>query len=459
MKGANVSRRLLFNLFQMNTPSHMTHGTWRHPASQAWRHNDLDYWVELAQMCERAGFDSLFFADVAGLYDQFEGSGEFFVENGIQIPISDPVPLISALTAVTEHLGFVATGSVLQYQPFTWARTASTIDHLSKGRFGWNIVTSYLPNAAQNAGYEGLLDHDERYAWAQEYLDVCCKLWEGSWEDDAIVRDVRTGRFTDPAKVHRIHHRGTRYQVPGPHLVSPSPQRTPVLFQAGTSPQGRDFAARQAEGIFTMSQSPQHVATVVEDLRQRAASYGRDPDRLHFIQGLALVVGSTEAEARALEREIDEYANVEAEAAMLSAAIGVDLSKVDHDLPLADLIEDLPGLRGTVQRMIDSAPAGQVATVGELARHTGKQWRVVGTPEQIADRLEAWRDAGITGINLIALVMPQTYVDFVDHVTPELRRRGLMQHEYAPGTLREKLFPGHGPRLEAPHPAVAHRSW
>jgi len=453
-----MSRRLLFNLFQMNCPSHMTHGTWRHPASRSYQYNDIAYWTDLAKLCERGMFDAMFFADVAGSYGSWKGSEGFYVENAIQIPISDPVALVSALGSVTENIGLVVTGSVLQYHPFTWARMASTIDHHTRGRFGWNIVTSFLPGAARNVGHEGLLSHDERYAWAQEFLDVGFKLWEGSWEDGAVVRDVERGFYTDPNKVHKINHEGARYKVSGPHLVEPSPQRTPVLFQAGTSDQGRDFAARQAEGIFTMSQSPEHAATVVADLKKRAVGYGRDPERLHFIQGLALVVGSTEEEAKALEREIDEYANVEAEAAMMSGAVGLDLSKVDLDAPLTDLLQNLPGLRGTVQRLIDSAPAGSVATVADLARHNGKQWRVVGTPEQIADTLEKWRDAGITGVNLISLVMPKTYEDFVEHMTPELQRRGLMQREYAPGTLREKLFPGSGPRLTAPHPAVNYRS-
>lgn len=453
-----MSRRLLFNLFQMNCPSHMTHGTWRHPASRASSYNDLGYWTELAHLCERGRFDAMFFADVAGLYEPWQGSDDFWIENAIQIPISDPMPLVSALGAVTEHLGFAVTGSVLQYQPFTWARAASTIDHLSNGRFGWNIVTSFLPNAAQNVGHEGLLSHEERYAWADEYLEVCLKLWEASWDEGAVLMDRERNVYTDPRKVHRIHHKGDRYSVMGPHLVEPSPQRTPVLFQAGTSPQGRDFAARNAEGIFTMSQSPEHVATVVADITKRAQAYGRSSDDLHFIQGLAFVVGSTEAEAKALEQDIDAYANVEAEAAMLSAATGVDLSRVDHATPLEELVATLPGLQGTVQRLIDSAPPGSVATVADLARHNGKQWRVVGTPEQIADRLEAWRDAGITGINLISLVMPKTYEDFVEHVTPVLQDRGLMQREYAAGTLREKLFPGRGPRLNAPHPGAALRN-
>src|SRR3954452_19341049 len=264
----------------MNCPSHMTHGSWRHPASRASEYNDLAYWTELAKLCERGRFDALFFADVAGLYNPWKGTDDFFIENAIQIPISDPVPLIAALGAVTENIGFVVTGSVLQYQPFTWARLASTIDHHTKGRFGWNIVTSFLPNAAQNVGHEGLLSHDERYAWAEEYAEVCYKLWEGSWEDGAVLRDAGRGIYTDPSKVHRIHHSGPRYSVMGPHLVEPSPQRTPVLFQAGASPQGRDFAAKHAEGIFTMSQSPEHVASVIADIRQRAAAHGRDPQHL-----------------------------------------------------------------------------------------------------------------------------------------------------------------------------------
>jgi FMN-dependent oxidoreductase (nitrilotriacetate monooxygenase family) len=202
---------------------------WRHPKSRSLEYNSLDLWVEMAEIAERGRFDAIFMADVFGLYGEFRGSWDAIAEHAVQFPVSDPSVLISAMAYATEHLGFVYTNSVLQQHPFAFARAASTLDHLTRGRIGWNVVTSVSRNGSRSMGLPTIVDHDERYRWAAEYLEVTYKLWEGSWEDGAVVQDRATGVMSDPRKIHKINHEGERYRVEGPHLVEPSPQRTPTL--------------------------------------------------------------------------------------------------------------------------------------------------------------------------------------------------------------------------------------
>ncbi len=238
------------NAFTMNCVSHIQQGLWVRDDTRQLEYTQLDPWVELAQILEKGCFDALFLADVVGVYDTYHGGPETSIIEGMQIPVNDPALLIPTMAHVTENLGFAFTSSVLQTHPFTFARQVSTIDHLSNGRVAWNIVTSYLPNAGANLGLGGLLSHDERYDRADEYLDVTYKLWEGSWEDDAVLRDTERGIYADPTKIHPINHVGKHYNVAGPHLSEPSPQRTPLLFQAGSSTRGRSIASKNAECLY-----------------------------------------------------------------------------------------------------------------------------------------------------------------------------------------------------------------
>lgn len=450
-------RPMLYNLFIMNTPSHISHGMWRHPQSRALDYTSLDLWVEMAQLAERGQLDAVFMADVFGLYGEFRGGWDIIAEHAVQFPVNDPSVLISAMAHATSNLGFVYTNSVLQQHPFAFARTASTLDHLTKGRVGWNMVTSVSKNGSRSVGLPTITDHNERYRWVEEYAEVTYKLWEGSWEDDAYVADRATGLMSDPRKIHKINHEGQRYSVEGPHLVAPSPQRTPVLFQAGASAAGMAFAARHAEGVFLVSGSPEAARAKVSKIKDLAVSNGRTPDDIVFMEGAAIVVGSTEDEARRKETEYDEWYDAEAQMAIMSGTIGIDLSFAEPDQPLSDLLEKVPGMRGAVQLVIDTVH-GREATVADLLAHSSKQWRIVGTPESIADKFEDYQAAGIDGFNIMSMLVPGTYEDFVDHVAPVLQRRGLMQSEYAPGTLREKLFPGRGPRLGERHVAASYRN-
>ena len=451
-----MAKRLIFCAFTMNTVSHIYHGLWRHPRTRQLDYNDLDTWTDLAKLLERGRFDAIFLADVIGLYGDYRGGWDTYVREGLQIPSNDPSVLISALAHVTEHLGLAFTSSIVQEHPFNFARRVSTLDHLSKGRIAWNIVTNALANGSRNFGLDDLTEHDERYSWAQEYLEVAYKLWEGSWEDDALLRDVKNGIHADPAKIHKIHHSGKRYRVEGPHLPAPSPQRTPVLAQAGSSTAGRDFAALHAEAQFIIAPSPQSARSQIRDVRSRAVAYGRRHEDIKFLQGLSFAVGSTEEEARRKDNEIDDYLSLDGMLAHASGGIGVDLGDLPCDQPVGDV--QVEGVRSILQAVIASVPDSRAATVGDVARLLGKTTRISGTPEQIADRLQEWSDAGVDGVNLMYSTTPGTFVDFIEYIAPELQRRGLMQREYRPGTLREKLF-GAGQYLPDRHVARSYRYW
>ncbi len=442
------SRRLLFSAFTTVGVPNNVPGLWRHPTARHLDHTDLRQWIELAQLLEAGGFDMLFLADQAGVYDTYHGCADQALRDGIGVPLGDPEVLLSALAAVTDDLGLTFTSSTLQELPFNFARRISTLDHLSGGRVGWNIVTGYLDNAARNFGLPQQLPHDERYRQAEEYLDVVYRLWETSWEDGSLPRDARRGCYADPAKVHPIDFHGGFYDVEGPHLVEPSPQRTPVLFQAGSSSAGRRFAARHAEIVFLIARNPEGASVHINDVRQLAQANGRRAEDIRFIQGLWFVIGSTEEEARCRLAEIEEWVSFEGVLADRSAKLGIDLGAVDLDAPVDEAL--IRGVQGTVRTIRDGTP-DRVQTFRDLAMHLLSA-AVVGTPEQIADRLEDWAAAGVDGVNVMDVPTHWAFADFVEHVVPVLQQRGLMRREHVSGTLREKLG-GAGPRLLDRHPA------
>jgi FMN-dependent oxidoreductase (nitrilotriacetate monooxygenase family) len=449
-----MPKRLILNGFSMNAVSHVFHGFWRRPDTRQTEFNDLEAWIELAQLLERGKFDALFVADILGVDPSYKESWDTYLKEAVQVPINDSGVLVATLVAATEHLGLTFTSSILQEHPFNFAKKVSTLDHLSKGRVGWNIVTSVSHNAAQNFGFDRIVPHDERYRWAEEYVDVLYKLWEGSWEDDAVLADKAAGVYADPAKVHRIHHAGERYKVLGPHLAQPSRQRTPVLFQAGSSHAGRRFAARHAEGTFITALNPVGVRKVTADIRAQVAAAGRDPSDLLFIQGLSFVIGSTEEEAGRKARDLDEYRSDDGLLAHISRDLGVDLGLLERDRPVDDL--KVEGVQGLV-RFFEEANPGRRATVADIGSAYAYNTRLVGTPESIVDALAEWQEAGMDGINVVYQTTPGSFVELIDEVIPLLRKRGLAQAEYAPGTLRERLFPGRPSTLNDRHPAARYR--
>lgn len=455
--GRTLNKRIYFNAFHMNCVVHQSPGLWAHPEDRMHRYKDLGAWVELARLLERGKFDGLFLADVIGVYDVFRGSRDVAARGAVQIPVNDPSLLIPAMAHATEHLGFAYTSSVLQVHPFTFARQISTLDHLTKGRIAWNIVASYLESSGRNFGLAGLLDHDERYAFADEYLEVCYKLWESSWEDGAVLDDRRQRIYVDPAKVHDIHHAGQHFKVDGCHLSEPSPQRTPVLYQAGSSPRGRQFAARHAECVFVTGPTPRVVAECIRDTRERARQQGRDPQDLLFFMFLKVVTGAGESEARRKHDEFLEYVDYEGGLALLGGWTGVDFSRFDPDRPVEYI--ETNAIRSLLQGFTQ-AGAIRKWTIRDVARAVaigGAGPVIVGAPEQVADELMPWVEAGADGFNLAYMITPGTFKDFIDGVVPVLQRRGLMQTEYGDGTYREKLFGTGRARLPQTHPGAHYR--
>lgn len=429
-------KRLLLSAFVMNTGSHIRGGLWRHPEAEQHRFNELSLWQDLARQLEAAKFDALFLADVVGVYGNYGGNTDALIRKGLQVPSNDPLVLASALAATTDNLGLAITSSTIQAHPFTFARQLSTLDHLSGGRVAWNIVTSALKNAHRNFGAETIPEHDSRYDEAEEYLDVVYKLWEGSWEQNALKLDKEAGIFADPEGVRPINHRGQRYSVDGPHLVAPSPQRTPFLFQAGSSPRGTRFAARHAEATFIFAPNPAHAAKVSTRLGAAAADQGRRREDIKLFAGLSFTVGSTQDEAHRIYEREKEYLDLEAIIAHIGGSLGVDFGGVPLDTPLGEIHTE--GSVGLLEAIADSVPGGN-PTLEDLARYRAEAQHIVGSPEEIVDRLEEWVEAGVDGINIINSLLPGSYTDFIEHVLPILRERGLAQSDYAPGSLRQKI--------------------
>jgi len=452
-----MARDIRFNAFDMNCVGHQSPGLWAHPRDRSWRYKDLGYWTDLAQILEKGVFDGIFLADVIGTYDVYRGSNRDALIHAAQIPVNDPLQVVPAMAYVTEHLGFGVTASISFEHPYTFARRLSTADHLTDGRIGWNIVTSYLESGAKNVGQSGLRRHDDRYDVAEEYLEVLYKLLEGSWEDGAVVRDRARRVFTIPEKVHDIGHRGRHFEVPGHHLSEPSPQRTPVLYQAGASHAGRRFAANHAECVFVAAPTKTILRAYVRDIRARAAAAGRDPRKIRIYNLHTVILGETDAIAEAKFREYREYHTRDGALVFWSGWTGIDFGqyaptdlvrKVETNA-VVSLVEALaegdPEKTWTIDEL---ASWGGIGGVGPVA---------VGSASTVADILEGWADdTDVDGFNLAYAVTPETFEDVVELLVPELQRRGRYPTAYSPGTLREKLF-GEGPRLAAPHPAARYR--
>jgi len=448
----SVRKPIRFNAFQMNTASHQSPGLWRHPRNKA-LYLDAAYWVELAQVLDAGGFDAIFLADVLGAYDVYAGSADAALRHGVQLPLNDPLALVPLIAQATTRLGIGVTAAVSYEHPYTFARRMSTLDHLSGGRVGWNIVTGYLDSAARNLGQERQLGHDARYDLADEFLDVVYKLWEKSWEDGAVLRDRTRGIYTDPARVHPINHRGTHYTVPGIHLCEPSPQRTPFLYQAGASPRGLAFAARHAEATFVSGPTPGIVKRYVDSARAATRAAGRDGDALLVYAQALIVTAATEAEAQARLREYQQHIDIEASLTLLSGWTGVDFARYRLDDTI-DYIDTEAGRSALASLSV--ADPNKRWTVREAAQFIGLGGRgpvLVGDPAQVADQLEAWMDmTDIDGFNLAYALPHEDMGAVVDLIVPELQRRGRYRPAAsAASTLRERLL-GAGPRLASEHP-------
>ncbi|GAB6903300.1 LLM class flavin-dependent oxidoreductase [Kineosporia succinea] len=450
--------RMRLNGLRQNTVGHTAMGLWRHPDSRAHEYRTIRHWVETAQILERGGFDALFIADALGPLEVYQGSVAAALRDGIQTPTGNPLLVIPAMAAVTRRLGFAVTVSTTYEQPYALARTMTTLDHLTEGRIGWNVVTSALDSAARNLGLDRQIPHDERYLIADEFMDVTYKLWEGSWEDGAVVRDAEAGVFADPAKVHAIEHRGTYFSVPGIALSEPSVQRTPVIFQAGSSSSGSSFAGRHAEGVFVSTYKAEMACDLSRRFRAQAAAHGRDPQELKIFAIATVVTGATDEAAQDRLKDLQSYTSLEGSLARWSALLDIDLAGLDPDKPLRHA--ETEGIRGLVDVFTTMDPDREW-TPRSLAQFVGVGGGgpvFVGSPARVADEMEQWMEiAEIDGFNLADPIAPAGHREFVDLVVPELRRRGRVWNEYEGETLRE-YFRGAGlTRVADTHPAAAHR--
>ncbi len=452
-----LTKQIRLNALEMNCVGG-TPGLWLHPDDQTLGYNTLKYWTDMAQLLERGCFDSIFIADIFGVYDVYGGNANAGFRNAVEFPVNDPFMLVPAMAMVTKHLGFGITGTPTYEPPYSFARRLSTLDHLTNGRLAWNIVTGYLDSAAKAFGRTSQLPHDERYTMVGEFMEVVYKLWEGSWENDAVRRDKVNRIFADPEKIHKVHHAGKYFQMEGYHLCEPSPQRTPILFQAGSSNMGRQFAAQHAECVFISGRNQKAVRETVADLRGRAAALGRDPASLIIFAALVIIADETDSAAEAKLASYQQYVATEGMLALLSGYLGMDLASRDLDEPLR--VEDVNAIQSSAERLRREDP-NRVWTLRDAVNRfgvAGTKPSLVGSPKKIADGLiEMMAETDIDGFNVEYIVSPGDFEAVVNLVVPELQRRGVFKTSYEEGTLREKLY-GKGQRhLRDDHPGSRFR--
>jgi len=426
-----MTRQLHFNAFLMSSGHH--EAAWRLPESNPNADFDINHWIKLARIAEQGRFDSLFLADGPALW-----------HNATNRPAGalEPTILLTALAAATTHIGLIATASTTYNSPYNLARRFASLDHVSGGRAGWNIVTTADKSAAQNFGRDDRPDHRHRYARASEFLDVSLKLWD-SWEDDATLADKASGIYADGDRIHPIEHEGEHFRVRGPLNVPRSPQGYPLLVQAGSSQDGRAFAARYAEAIFTAQQTLGEAQEFYADIKARAVSIGRDPATIKVLPGIAPVLGSTEEEARALQRQLDDLIVPAYGLDQLANILEVTAAELSLDGPLPNHLVAGTAVEGTQSRrdlVIELARRDRLTVRQLISRLGGGRGHrtVVGTPEQVADAIADWFENGAAdGFNIMPAALPSGLELFVEHVIPIVRRRGLFRSEYTGRTLRE----------------------
>jgi FMN-dependent oxidoreductase (nitrilotriacetate monooxygenase family) len=454
-----MTKKIVLGVFEMMNPSNGM-PTWRHPHGRADRYDSIDYWIEMARLLEANNVDFLFFADTYG-YATIDGRMPRQVaEHGIQFPGFDPMLIIATLARETERLGFVITSGTTVERPYATARRFGSLDHYTRGRIGWNIVTG--SSQATVDGLFGITDsgsHDSRYDSADEFVDLCLAFWEGSWEDDALVNDADAGVFIDPDKLHRIEITGTHHSATGVYAIPPSAQRTPVLFQAGTSDRGRAFAARNAEAVFIQGQTIAKAAEHVADIRAQAQKHGRDANDIKVISGITVTVAPTHDEAVALRKELEDQYALDDAAVIFLGFTGVDLLGLDPDMLLTD-IQSEQG-QTLINRFVrPGAPAPRVRDVlDEFRVKAGRGFQITGSPEEVADEIEAIID----GSDLDGVMLEPTFGDaesaraFLELVAPILRERGRLDPNPASATLRESITGETSGRLLARHPGARFR--
>jgi FMN-dependent oxidoreductase (nitrilotriacetate monooxygenase family) len=424
--------QLHLNAFLMSVGHH--EASWRLPESDPYAGWSVRHYQNLARIAERGKLDSLFLADspVQQGNPGRRPTGKL-----------EPTILLTALAAVTDHIGLIATASTSYNEPYNLARRFASLDHVSNGRAGWNIVTTAGADAARNFGLDDVPLHRERYERAAEFVEVSTKLWD-SWADDAVVADKHAGIHADPAKVRRIDHRGRFFRVDGPLNVPRSPQGYPLLVQAGSSEDGRQFAARYAEAVFTAQQTLAEAQAFYRDLKKRTAAEGRDPESIKILPGIVPVIGDTEAEARELDAELERLISPEYAKRQLAERFKLDPDALDLDEPLpADLPgeDEIEGAKSRYTLIVDLARRENLTVRQLIARLGGGRGHrtFTGTPVQVADAIEEWFDNGAAdGFNIMPAVLPSGLEAFVDKVVPVLQERGRFRTSYEGATLRDR---------------------
>lgn len=462
-KDNHKQKELIINAFLMGSAGNQTIGNWRHPKDKsAELYQNPEYWTDLAKLLEKGKFNTVFLADVLGPYDVYKGGRNFgpVARTGAQWPISDPSYFIPLMAAVTSKLAFGITISTISEQPYHLARRLGTLDLISNGRVGWNIVTSYLDSASRNLlNGEDLPGNKERYERAEEYVDVVLKLFLSSWQDGAVKLDKKAGVFTDPNGLRHINHVGEYYNVPGPGITPPSQQKLPVIIQAGTSSRGKELAARNAEVIFLASLTPQDLGKSVKDIKTLAKEkFGRDVSKIKFLALVTVIIGDTHEEAEKKYLDYLQYSDEEGAKAMFSGWTGVDIDKFDDEEVLTNV--DHVAVASAVKKWQNAYPRVEKWTKKAIVQEIkvgGSGPLIIGTAEEVADTIQEWVDiSDIDGFNFAYTVLPQTYEEIIDKLLPELRKRGLARHDYPQGeeknlTFREQLF---GQRtIDSTHPA------
>jgi FMN-dependent oxidoreductase (nitrilotriacetate monooxygenase family) len=431
-----MSRTMHLGLFLAANGHHA--GGWRHPDAEAGSPLDFDFYKDIAQKAERAKLDMIFIADKLAIDDNYGGS---FDSSVTYRPVlsAEPLTLISALSVATQRIGLAATASTTYNEPYHIARMFATLDHLSKGRVAWNVVTSTSDAEARNFSKREHLDHATRYDKASEFVEVVKKLWD-SWEDEALLVDKARGVFADKDKVHYANHQGKWFDVKGPLNIQRSPQGQPVLIQAGSSETFRELAAQHAELIFTAQPNIESAQHFYQDLKSRVEKYGRSRDAVKILPGTMLIIGKTEQEAKQKEQYLHSLIHTQTGLAFMSGSMNYDLSKHALDEPFPDIENEIRGSRGRFQFVFRKAKE-EGLTLAQVARwyiQSRSHNVIVGTPNSIADRLETWfKEGACDGFNLMAPYMSEGLDDIFNFVIPELQNRSVFRQDYTGQTLRD----------------------
>ena len=440
MTSTTAKKAHLLGFIQHGVNSHAV-GMWRHPNDKInWDFARPAYWHHMARTMERGFFDAMFIADELAPYSTFADSSEETVRWAVQCPTHEPSTIVPIVSGATTHLGIGLTLSTAFEHPYSMARRLSSLDHLSDGRIAWNIVSSYSKSEWEAYGAE-LTERAARYEQLEEYMEVCYKLWD-SWEPGAVIADKQTGIYADPALVHEVNHQGQYYRCRGRHFCLPSPQGRPVMWQAGSSSRGRDFAAKHAEAIFAVHPTVERMRQYTDDLNERMfTKFNREPGSVKLIFGIQPIVGQTRSEALEKQAIIRTLVPQRGAMALISGHFGLDFSKYAPDFVIQDI--EIFGIQGMYELIIHSRGGGAV-TVAEAAELYGLQFsmpQLVGTASDIVDQMEVFLDeGGADGFMLLATYTPGCFEEFVDQVVPEMQRRGRYRTEYRGSTLREHLL-------------------